>query len=91
MRLGFGDVWVDDDNCYMVEIILHGIRGLTRDGDRVGDVRMEKKDAGVIAFKRTGNSAELVVTSTSYAPQIEETRSYRFDFTSFDLRAEGQG
>ena len=90
VRLKFKDVWLDDEICYKVAITLGGVLKITRDNEVVNAVRMETEDGGVIAFRRSGHIAELVVTWTSYAPRIDETRSYTFDFTTFDLQAEKQ-
>lgn len=88
--LRFENVWVDDDNCYSVTIHLDGVRKLMHDNIVVKNLRMETEDGGVIAFKRSGNIANLVVTWTSYAPRTDKTHSYEVDFTTFDLQARKQ-
>jgi hypothetical protein len=90
VRLRFDDVWVDDDHCYRVTIDLGGIRKVMYDHKVVNTLRMKTEDGGVIAFRRSGNIADLVVTWTSYAPRSDETHVYEFEFTSFELRAEKQ-
>lgn len=88
--LRFENVWVDDDDCYGVTIILNGVHKLMRDNKVVKNLRMETEDGGVIAFKRSGNSAKLVVTWTSYAPRTDETHTYEIDFADFGLQAKKQ-
>jgi hypothetical protein len=88
--LRFENVWVDDDNCYRVAIDLGGVRKVTCDKKVVATLRMKTGDGGVISFSRFGNIAVLVVTWTSYAPRADETHTYEFQFTTFDLRAEKQ-
>jgi hypothetical protein len=88
--LRFENVWIDDDNCYRVTIDLGGVRKVMCDQEIVATLRMKTEDGGVIAFRRSGNIAILVVTWTSYAPRADETHSYEFEFTTFDLQAEKQ-
>jgi hypothetical protein len=90
INLKFENVWLDDDNCYKVAINLGGVRKATCDHKVVNSLRMETDDGGVIAFRRSGNIADLVVTWTAYAPRTDETHSYAFDFDSFELQAEKQ-
>jgi hypothetical protein len=51
---------------------------------------METEDGGVLEFKRSDKIAELFITWTSYKPRVDETRSYKFDYTTFNLHAEKQ-
>jgi hypothetical protein len=87
VRLRFENVWVDDDHCYGVTIALGGVRKLMHDNKVARSLRMETEDGGVIAFKRSGNKANLVVTWTSYAPRTDATHTYEIDFAYFDLQA----
>ena len=90
MHLQFENVRVDDDNCYRVTICLGGVHKMTCDGSALDVLHMESDDGSVIAFRRSGNTAEMAVTWTSYAPRTDKVRLYAFDFASFDLRAERQ-
>ncbi len=86
VRPRFENVWVDDDKCYKVTIDLGGVRKVMCDNKVVDSLRMKTKDGGVIAFRRSGNTADLVVTWTAYAPPTDETCTCQFDFNTFDLR-----
>ena len=90
VHLKFENVWVDDKNCYTVSITLGGVHDITCDDEVVNDLHMETEDGGVLAFKRSDTIAELFITWTSYKPRVDETRSYKFDYTTFDLHAEKQ-
>src|SRR5689334_21478659 len=68
VRLEFENVWLDDETCYTVTINLGGVRKMTCDNELVDTLHMETEDGGVIAFRRSGNIAELVVTWTLLYP-----------------------
>lgn len=90
LRLHVEDVWLDDDIYYRVTVTLGGIRRIVRDDAVVDAFRMEGEDGGILAFKRSGHTASLVLEWWPSSPPKEETRAYTFDFTTFDLQAEVQ-
>jgi hypothetical protein len=90
IRLKLVDVLVGDDNHHDAVITLGGIRRMTRDNEIVNTLHMEAEDAEVLAFERSGNIASQVVTWISHSTRTDQTRSYEFEFTTFDLRAEKQ-
>ena len=90
VRLKLVDVWVGDDNHNDAVITLGGIRRMTRDNEIATTLRMEAEDAEVLAFERSGNVASLVVTWISHSARTDQTHSYEFEFTTFDLRTQKQ-
>lgn len=84
------DVWVGDSNQYNTTVTLRGVRRMTRDDKVVNDVRMEAEDAQVISFERSENSLNMVVNWISHSTHTDDTRSYEFEFNTFDLGAETQ-
>jgi hypothetical protein len=90
VRLQLADVWIGDNNHYNATIDLGGVRRMIRDDEIVNTLCMEAKDAAVLTFERSGNIVSLVVTWISHATRTDQTRSYEFDFTTFDLQAEKQ-
>ncbi len=83
--LWFGDVWAGADKRCIVQVIMGGVRQVTCDDVVVRDLEMDQDDGSVIAFRRSANTAELVVTWTSYEPRFDQTKAYTFEFTTFDM------
>jgi|ERR1019366_5462215 hypothetical protein len=90
VRLRFEHVWVDDDNCYQATVTLGGVSKVTRDDEVVNALRMEGEGSSVLAFNRSGHTATMILVWRYYSPRKDETCSYTFDFTTFDLQAERQ-
>jgi hypothetical protein len=90
IQLRFKNVWVDDDSCYNVTVTLGGVGKITRDDEIVSALHTEGEGSNVLEFRRSGQSATMVVVWTYYSTRTDDTRSYEFDFTTFDLQAEKQ-
>jgi hypothetical protein len=56
----------------------------------VSALHTEGEGSNVLEFRRSGQSATMVVVWTYYSTRTDATRSYTFDFTTFDLQAEKQ-
>jgi hypothetical protein len=85
VRLRFGDVWTGPDERYDVDVVMGGMRKVTCDDLVMHELGMDQQDGSVIAFRRSADTAELVVNWTSYKPRADQTKCYKFEFTTFDL------
>jgi hypothetical protein len=88
VRLRLVDVWIGDDNHYNAIVTLGGVGRMTRDDKLINTLRMEAEDAQVLVFERSQNTVNMIVAWISHATHTDDTHSYEFAFTTFDLQTE---
>jgi len=90
VTIRIADVWIGNNNQHNAVVTLSGVRRMTRDDKIVDVVRMEAEDAQLISFERLEDTLSIVVNWISHSTHTDDTRSYEFEFNTFDLETETQ-
>ena len=80
----------EDEIYFRAVVDLHGVRGVTLDGKTVDAMIARGEGSSVIAFRRHGNAATLLLNWRHYRTRRDEQALYRLEFEEMRLRIERQ-
>ena len=92
IRLVFSNISLTlDDDVYVRAVVdLYGVRRVALFDKPVATIVAQGEGAGVVAFRRAGHVATLVLDWEFYSARRQETAVYEFEFEEMKLETERQ-